>query len=471
MSSHLPLELIRLILSFLPQHDILHLLLHPPNHDWLYTTASVVYRQLVLTQIHQVRSCSYLLQQTHKRRRLGDHGFYSTINYALFIRRIDLSALVDKCDLTDGLLLSLAIDAEHLTHLNLYNCFTLTNPVLTKILIHCPSLEKLSLAGATSLDVSCFLDPRVHCARLLTLNLNMMPYFFTNTQPRRRRLLPFPKLRELKMGDILSLINYDSTFVAMLERCTNVVRLGLTSLSAAQLQLCFDHCRNVDSITFRRCHFDEGMLASFLSRRRRLERLELDGCRVCTQELAAGDYRRLKWFGCRGKVPDGLIPMVSSLTRIDCPMTDNVLERLMTHCPSLTHLSYTGKVAHEVLARALQIWQKTLVWLEPEGDWVDDCYGNHIQVLLLNRVGITVDGLIRLAHCFTKTRYLAFEAASDVTSQTLEHVLGSFTCLEGAYCVNQEALMAANMETWLDWKWMDSRKDRFTKWKGKDLIS
>ncbi|SAM07935.1 hypothetical protein [Absidia glauca] len=474
-SSYLPLELIRLVLSFLPHHDILHLLLHPPNHDWLYATASVVYRRLVLTQIHQVKSCAHLLEQTHKRRRLGDDGFYSTINYALFIRRIDLSALADKSDLTDGLLLSLALDAVHLTHLNLYNCFTVTNPVLTKILIHCPHLEKLSLAGATSLNVSCFLDHRIDCLRLHTLNLNMSPHFFTNTRRRRRRrrLPPFPKLQELKLDMIALIINdYGSSLVAMLDRCANVIRLSLTSLYATQLQRCFDHCPNVNAITFRRCHFDEGMLASFLSQRRRqLERLELRGCRVDIQELAVGDYRRLQWFGCREKVvPGDLIPAVSSLTRIECPMTDDVLERLMTHCPSLTHLSYTGKVAHEILARALLVWQKTLVWLEMEGDWINGCLGNHIQVLLLHRMKVTADGLIQLARCFTKTRYLAFEAADDVTSQTLEHALDIWPCLEGALCVNQEALMVANKETWLDWKWLDTRKTRFTRWKDKDLI-
>ncbi|CAO3588250.1 unnamed protein product [Absidia cylindrospora] len=387
-------ELIQLILSFLPKQELTRLLSNPPNYSWLYATASIIYRHLSFVPHSKLAACYDLFNETRQRRQhIGNkQGFYSTVNYAAFVRDLDLSRLTDKEGLRGYVLTGLTIDCHHLCNLNLYNCHTITTECMITVLLHCPQLERLSLAGATGVDVSCFLDARVLscCQQLRVLNLNLLPLFFNPSSTildKYRRYfgnkrkqeygnpIPrLPRLQELKLGKVYQPKRNHQVnaflFTLMIQRCANVDTLQMDSMSPNYIDICLHYCQHIRSITFKRCYLYKGMFTSLIQQyrqqqqqqqRHHLERLEIEHCFPTTSgnkkatvdmvlnEITALDYHRLAWLGLKKTttVPhDLLVSMLTHisgfyLTRFDCPdaMTDDALVTLMTRCPHLTHFS------------------------------------------------------------------------------------------------------------------------------------
>ncbi|ORZ21561.1 hypothetical protein BCR42DRAFT_407826 [Absidia repens] len=390
-SSSLPIEIIQLILSFLPKHDLLHLLTNPPNYSWLYATASIIYRQLSFVRQQKLAACYMLFTETRQRRQnIGlkeshQKGFYSTVNYSAFVRDLDLSRLGDKEGLRPYVLVGLTIDSQHLCNLNLYNCHTITTESMITVFLHCPQLERLSLAGATGIDVSCFLDSRVLpscCQQLRELNLDLLPLFF-NPSPtilnkyRRHfgkkdgnQIPKFPRLQKLKLGKVYQpKRNFEVNaflFTLMIRRCANVDFLQMDSMSPNYIAICLQYCQHIRSITFQRCYLYKGMFTSLIQQHKQheqhhhLRRLEMEHCFTTTSgikkanvdmvmnEITAMDYHRLEWLGLKKMtIPNDLLDSMLTqingfyLTKFDCPdsMTDDALVTLMTRCPSLTHFS------------------------------------------------------------------------------------------------------------------------------------
>ncbi|KAI8097649.1 uncharacterized protein BX664DRAFT_326924 [Halteromyces radiatus] len=372
----------------------------------------MVYHDLIFTDIKRLEACNNLFNQTRRQRQHNlNQSFYSRINYASFVHSLDLSMLQRKDVLRNTLLLDFTIDCQQLRSLNLYNCFTINNDAMINILLQCSQLEKLSLAGATGIDASCFLHHRVlryGCKRLRHLNLNMNPLFFQSSR-RYSTISKLPILETLKLGHVhWNDTRKTSLFVPMMILCANAHTVRLDSMSSPLIQICLQSCRMIQHMTLLRCDLDEELWIQIQQQQQqqRLITFVLDSCIVTDgiskkqktdtsfQGLMDLDLTRLDWIGFkRMMIPRLVMNHVVShisgydLTRFDCPdsMTDDALKTLIHRCPSLTHLSVglvhpTGnddddghtqrgwtRIKFTTLIQALDTWKTTMTWFELHG--------------------------------------------------------------------------------------------------------
>jgi F-box and leucine-rich repeat protein GRR1 len=92
-----------------------------------------------------------------------------TFPYALFVRRLNFSALADK--MSDQILLRL-VACERLERLTLAGCVNITDEAVIRMLEHCPSLVALDLSECRDITDSSVVVAANRCKRLQGLNLS-----------------------------------------------------------------------------------------------------------------------------------------------------------------------------------------------------------------------------------------------------------------------------------------------------------
>ncbi|KAI9495520.1 hypothetical protein BDB00DRAFT_786322 [Zychaea mexicana] len=162
----LPTEVIILIIDYLPRAHIVRLL--TVNRHWRDVITARLYRTICIRSIQEQYEYRNLFNETRRRRlrqqqsqsqhhqqdqqeeeeedqspgqqqadkqpsaaedgsnNKNTSGFYSSENYGLYVRELDLSIPYSGKDITDSLLYDLALDCPNLEVLNLYNCHRVT---------------------------------------------------------------------------------------------------------------------------------------------------------------------------------------------------------------------------------------------------------------------------------------------------------------------------------------------------------
>ncbi|KAI9318437.1 hypothetical protein BX666DRAFT_1497197 [Dichotomocladium elegans] len=188
----------------LPPEVILHICSWlPPNRRWLLPLLTVNrhWHRVIVSELYTTVSIRSLADQYHYRnlfretRRARQHQhdahFYSTTDYAGYVRCVDMSFPYPGKAISDEVLLDLVRDCTHLERLNIYNCHLISTRGLLAVLEQCPRLRHLHCAMATGLTAKAF---EYSGRELLTLNIHGLST--AHVFRRGRRTLP-PSLTRL----------------------------------------------------------------------------------------------------------------------------------------------------------------------------------------------------------------------------------------------------------------------------------
>ncbi|KAI8144504.1 hypothetical protein BJV82DRAFT_667708 [Fennellomyces sp. T-0311] len=408
----LPTEVILLIISYLSRPHIVRLL--TINRHWYNVTSMQLYQTLCVRSLREQYEYRNLFNETRRRRKQQGPGFYSSENYGLYVRILDLSIPYNGKDITDGVLEDLALDCPNLETLNLYNCHRVTTASVKRVLRACPKVKHLYVSMATNLDARC-----IQGTNLETLNAFGLPHFF------RHRPVALKSLKTLKAGQLL-----DHQTIQLLESLQHVSLDGIDPFSISEL---VRHNAQLRSIRLVRCHVDLPLLRHLTQKK--LMTLELHRCHIDDDDgLAQIRYEmmqrlELKYMDIASiqqivdQCSDRLISFLAPYNT-----SDTVLDTLTKRCPRLTRLSLVtrnGRISLDCLKRTLHAYTSSLVYLEL-GTNCDRAllqWSNpNLQVLIL-RTRITLLLLQNLAKLYPSLRVLYIASVEDAAPEDIDQSL------------------------------------------------
>ncbi|ORX57012.1 hypothetical protein DM01DRAFT_1240079 [Hesseltinella vesiculosa] len=468
----LPYEIIQLIIWFLPVANVEKLMKKSPFPVLRRAATEVHYEDNSFTTRKQVVEFHDLLfDSALKRKRDGDSPAH--LDYASFVKRLDFGWGIKYPPIIQVTRLVQA--CTNLAHLNLYNCFELANMDMKAILLACPRLRILAIAGCTALRASFLFTSAVQpmLSRLQHLNITCNPQFFDcEIRGASHSVLSLPALTSLKMGENPRCSS--STLELFAAACVRLHTLEMIQCVLARVAFAFlAACPStvtsllIDGAYDMECFLPQlPALGPFVS-------LEFTNCRSAAlfgDRMLRSDN---KWLGkIRFDKPTcisvrstpsfpifvkdlhhyGLLGPWLKQVGTDVVLKDADLALLCQQCPQLYSLAATADPAllsTVTLATALTTWQHTMSHLEIEITADNELYFSRLEAadipsafpglksLAINK-GLVEESMMTyvLSSC-PKLEYLEISTCL-FGPETLEELVNEAPCLRGVHLTRMQ---------------------------------